>query len=76
MAIPMGPLIDGCGPRRIALIGVLMMSGIFTVLGTTNRRPANSLLRWSLVAFAGMFLRATGRTTAESGYSVQRFDRC
>lgn len=66
MAIPMGLLIDRWGPRRIALTGVLMMSGAFALLGTSTGSPANWVLLWCLVAIAGVFLQATVWTSAVS----------
>ena len=63
-SIPIGLLVDRLGPRPIALIGVLLMTGAFALLGTATGDTTNWLLLWGLLAFANLWLQATVWTSA------------
>lgn len=62
--IPIGMLVDRIGPRRIGLIGVLLMTGAFALLGTATGTKANWALLWTLIAFATVGVQATVWTSA------------
>ena len=60
-SVPMGMLVDRLGPRLVGLIGVLLMTAAFGLLGTATGDTANWLLvveprriRKSLVAGDGL----------------------
>jgi MFS family permease len=63
-SVPIGILVDKLGPRVVGLIGVLLMTGSFALLGTATGTTANWLMLWSLVAFANLWLQATVWTSA------------
>jgi MFS family permease len=63
-SVPIGLLVDRLGPRLIALIGVLLMTGAFAMLGTATGETANWLLLWGLIAFGNLWLQATVWTSA------------
>lgn len=63
-SVPIGILVDRVGPRIVGLIGVLLMTGAFALLGTATGATANWLLLWSIVAFANLWLQATVWTSA------------
>lgn len=62
--IPVGMLIDRVGPRRVGLVGVLLMSGSVALLGTATGSHANWLALWGVVAIGTFFVQATVWTTA------------
>ncbi|NPU93705.1 MAG: MFS transporter [Gammaproteobacteria bacterium] len=62
--IPIGMLVDRVGPRRVGLIGVLLMLSAFALLGTTTGGIANWVLLWIIVAFATLWVQATVWTSA------------
>lgn len=62
--IPLGMLVDRIGPRRIGLLGVLLMTGAFALLGTATGTKANWALLWTLIAFATIGVQATVWTSA------------
>jgi len=63
-AVPIGLLVDRLGPRLVGLIGVILMTGAFALLGTATGDTANWLLLWCVVAFANLWLQATVWTSA------------
>ena len=63
-SVPIGLLVDRLGPRVVGLIGVLLMTGSFALLGTATGSTANWLVLWSLVAFSNLWLQATVWTSA------------
>ena len=69
-SVPMGVLIDRLGPRRIALIGLLLIGGAVALLGTATGSMANWLALWALVAICSIPVQATVWTSAV----VSRFD--
>jgi MFS family permease len=62
--IPVGMLVDRIGPRRIGLVGVLLMTGAFALLGTTTGTKLNWALLWAIIAFATLGVQATVWTSA------------
>jgi MFS family permease len=69
-SVPMGVLIDRLGPRRIALIGLLLIGGAVASLGTATGSMANWFALWALVAICSIPVQATVWTSAV----VSRFD--
>ena len=63
-SVPMGMLVDRLGPRLVGLIGVLLMTAAFALLGTATGDTANWLVLWGIVAFANLWLQATVWTSA------------
>jgi MFS family permease len=63
-SIPVGLMVDRIGPRIVGLIGVVLMTGAFALLGTATGDTGNWLMLWSLLAFANLWLQATVWTTA------------
>ena len=64
MSVPIGMLVDRLGPRIVGLIGVLLMTGAFALLGTATGSTANWLSLWCVIAFANLWLQATVWTSA------------
>lgn len=64
LAIPMGMVIDRLGPRRVALIGTILMPVSIGMLGTTSDSLANWYVLWGFVAFANLWMQATVWTSA------------
>ncbi len=62
--IPLGMLVDRIGPRRIGLLGVLLMTGAFALLGTATGSKTNWAVLWTLLAFATVGVQATVWTSA------------
>lgn len=70
-SVPMGLLVDRLGPRIVGLIGVILMTSAFAMLGTATGETGNWLLLWCLVAFGNVWLQATVWTSAVA----TRFER-
>jgi MFS family permease len=64
LCIPIGMLVDRVGPRRVGLVGVLVMSAAFASLSTTTGTPANWVALWSVIAFGTLWVQATVWTSA------------
>jgi len=62
--IPIGMLVDRVGPRRVGLIGVPAMSGVFALLSTATGSTANWIGLWVVVAVGTLFVQATVWTSA------------
>jgi MFS family permease len=62
--IPMGILVDRIGPRRVGLIGVLVMSALFALLSTATGESMNWLMLWGIVALGAIWLQAPVWTSA------------
>lgn len=62
--IPIGILVDRIGPRRVGLVGVLMMLSAFALLGTTTGTASNWMLLWAVIALAGLGVQAPVWTSA------------
>jgi predicted MFS family arabinose efflux permease len=63
-SVPIGMLVDRLGPRFVGLIGVVLMTTAFALLGTATGDMANWLALWGFVAFANLWLQATVWTSA------------
>ena len=59
LSVPVGLMVDKLGPRLVGLVGVLLMTGSFALLGTATGDDANWIMLWSLIAFANLWLQAT-----------------
>ncbi len=62
--IPIGMLVDRIGPRRVGLLGVMLMCGAVALLGTATGGAANWFLLWGLLAFSTLWVQATVWTSA------------
>ena len=62
--IPIGLLVDRFGPRPFALVGILLTTGAFALLGTASGEAANWYLLWGLLAIATLPVQATIWTSA------------
>jgi predicted MFS family arabinose efflux permease len=63
-SVPIGLLVDRLGPRVVGLIGVILMTGAFALLGTATGDTTNWIVLWSVIAFANLWLQATVWTSA------------
>lgn len=59
MSIPIGLMVDRFGPRRLALIGTVLMPTAFALLGTATGSLTNWFLLWSFLAFCNLWLQGT-----------------
>jgi len=62
--IPVGILVDRKGPRRIGLIGVVLITAMFALLGTATGAVANWVLLWVAIALGTLWVQATVWTSA------------
>jgi MFS family permease len=62
--IVIGMLVDRVGPRLVGLIGVLLTTSAFALLGTATGEQANWVFLWSMLAFATLPVQATIWTSA------------
>jgi MFS family permease len=62
--IAVGRLVDRIGPRRIGLIGVLVMTGAYALIGTATGQTTNWYFLWALVAVGTFGVQATVWTSA------------
>lgn len=62
--VPIGLLVDRTGPRRIGLIGVLLMTGAFALFSTATGTIANWILLWICAAFGALWVQASVWTSA------------
>ena len=62
--IPIGILVDRVGPRRVGLVGVLLMTGAFALLSTVTGEMANWVMLWTVLAFGTLAVQATVWTSA------------
>ncbi|CAN7323623.1 MFS transporter [Phenylobacterium sp. LjRoot225] len=69
-SVPMGVLIDRLGPRRIGLIGVLLIGAAVALLGSATGTMANWLMLWAIVALSAVSVQAPVWTSAVAS----RFD--
>ncbi|QIB67736.1 MFS transporter [Kineobactrum salinum] len=71
LCIPVGILVDRLGPRRIGLIGVLLIAIAYSSLGTATGHILNWVLLWSFVAVSVPWAQSTVWTSAVAS----RFER-
>jgi MFS family permease len=65
-----GWFVDRVGPRRVALIGVLLISGAIALLGTATGSAGNWALLWCLIAVGFLWVQPTTWSSAVAS----RFD--
>lgn len=63
-SIPIGMMVDRVGPRRVGLIGVVLMGAAVALLGTATGTDANWIMLWLFLAFATLGVQATVWTSA------------
>ncbi|WP_395307040.1 MFS transporter [Mycobacterium sp. AMU20-3851] len=63
-ALPIGLMVDRMGPRRVGLIGTLLMAAAFGLFSTASGTMANWILLWSVLAFASFWVQTTVWTSA------------
>ncbi len=64
LCIPVGMLVDRVGPRRVALVGIVLMCGAFSLLGTATGERINWYGLWAVVAVGTFCVQATVWTSA------------
>jgi MFS family permease len=62
--VPIGMLVDRLGPRRIGLVGVLLMCAAYALLSTATGRPSNWLVLWGILAIGNVCVQTTVWTSA------------
>lgn len=62
--IPVGMLVDRVGPRRVGLIGVLLMGIAVALLGTASGGGTNWMVLWGIAALGSLWVQATVWTSA------------
>jgi MFS family permease len=62
--VPMGMLVDRFGPRRIGMIGVVVMICAFGLLGTATGTTANWIMLWVVVALCNPWAGVVSWTKA------------
>lgn len=62
--IPVGILVDRLGPRRIGLVGVLLMGMAVALLGTATGGLGNWMVLWGITAIGAFSIQATIWTSA------------
>lgn len=73
VGIPIGLLVDRFGPRLFGVVGVLLITGAFGLLGTATGGDLNWYALWALIALAAMPVHATIWTSAvASRFTVSR----
>ncbi|HEY8385996.1 MAG TPA: MFS transporter [Porticoccaceae bacterium] len=71
--IPIGMLVDRIGPRRVALIGIVLITSGYALLGTATGGATNWVLLWVILAFGTLWVQATVWTSAvASRFEVSR----
>ena len=63
-ALPIGLMVDRLGPRRVGLIGVILMAVAFALFSTSTGSIANWILLWTVLAFASFWVQTTVWTSA------------
>ncbi|GAA2561031.1 MFS transporter [Mycolicibacterium diernhoferi] len=63
-ALPIGLMVDRMGPRRVGLIGTVLMATAFGLFSTASGTMANWILLWSVLAFASFWVQTTVWTSA------------
>lgn len=63
-ALPIGLAVDRLGPRRVGLIGTVLMAATFALFGTATGSMTNWVALWSLLAFASFWVQTTVWTSA------------
>ena len=64
VAVPVGMLVDRIGPRRLAIVGMLLTGGAFALLGTTTGEATSWYRLWALVGLCDALIQITVWTSA------------
>lgn len=64
LAIPMGIMVDRFGPRRIGMIGVVLMICAFGLLGTATGTTSNWIALWAVLALCNPWATVVSWTKA------------
>lgn len=68
-----GVIVDRIGPRPLALVGVVLTTAAFALIGTASGTLTNWYLLWAVMAFAVLPVQATVWTSAvASRFAVSR----
>lgn len=59
-----GMAVDRFGPRMFGVVGAVLISGAFALLGTATGDPANWFMLWGLIALAALPVQASIWTSA------------
>lgn len=62
--VPFGMLVDRIGPRRVGLVGVILMSAAFALLSTATGERANWFALWAIVAVGNFCVQTPVWTSA------------
>jgi MFS family permease len=62
--MPVGILVDRVGPRRVGLVGVLLMTGSFALLSSATGSISNWIFLWVVIALGTLWVQATVWTSA------------
>ena len=72
-AIPIGIMVDRIGPRRLAIIGILLTCAAFANIGLASGTMANWYVTWAIMSVASLPIQATVWTSAvASRFSASR----
>ncbi|MDA2894082.1 MFS transporter [Mycolicibacterium sp. BiH015] len=72
-ALPIGLMVDRLGPRRVGLVGAVLMALAFGLMGTATGAMSNWLLLWAVLALASFWVQTTVWTSAvASRFEVSR----
>lgn len=63
-SIPIGLMVDRVGPRLFGLVGVVLTTGAFALLGTASGNRTQWVLLWAVLAVATLPVQATVWTSA------------
>jgi MFS family permease len=63
-ALPIGLMVDRLGPRRVGIIGAILMGAAFALLGTATGSLVNWILLWGVLSFASFWVQTTVWTSA------------
>lgn len=63
-SIPIGLMVDRVGPRLFGLVGIVLTTGVFALLGTASGDRTQWVLLWAVLAVATLPVQATVWTSA------------
>ena len=69
--IPIGMLVDRIGPRRVGLLGVLLMCGALATVSTATGSKANWIMLWAILALGTLCVHTTVWTSAVASRFTQ-----
>jgi predicted MFS family arabinose efflux permease len=59
LSIPLGIMVDRFGPRRVALVGTVLLPAAFALLGTATGSLANWYALWAVIACSNFWIQGT-----------------